>query len=453
MRIAELEVRAGERLIIGPSKTLALEPLVMALFIELTQHAGTIVSRRHLFAKLWGSLAVGDDSLNRLAAVLRRRLSEVGAHSFKIETVSSVGYILRLVTAETVGINDGQVQQALDEAVASWRLGLPKPDHLRIALLRRAVETGIEEPRVHGMLALQHRHAAEYCQFEQVAHHVHECERAAHQALSLDPQQLEALTALTSLRPLYGSWTAVHARLRKLCFDAKDHPVPAHDLAVLEMATGQVQAATLRRERLSARDPLAAIFAYKAVYQYWSLGDETAMDHAADQAMQLWPDHPAVWTARFWTFVYTTRLAAAANMTRQPPPGLAPTLVSVLADSAQSLRLGHKAKVAASARKLAGEGPPQAIAALFLLGALGAADECFEVTQRYYLHRQDHPVPLLSGREHPRLNEQNRRVTQILFTPACASMRADPRFADLTREIGLERFWREAEIAPDYQSR
>jgi hypothetical protein len=40
---------------------------------------------------------------------------------------------------------------------------------------------------------------------------------------------------------------------------------------------------------------------------------------------------------------------------------------------------------------------------------------------------------------------------QWLFTPACAAMRADPRFLQLCEGIGLVDYWRSRGVRPDYQ--
>jgi DNA-binding winged helix-turn-helix (wHTH) protein len=450
IRIAEVEVRPPERLIAGPSNTRALEPLVMALLVELAQHAGRLVSRKQLFQKLWGGAPVGDDSLNRIVRLLRRSLVEAGATSLTIETVPAAGYVLRLRRPHDCDNGHKQIDEAIAEAVDSWRLGLPSPDHLRIALLTRASELAPANARVHGLLALQQRHATEYGDSADSPFHLQQCERHGRLALSMDPQQPEALTALVSVAPLYGAWHDSFARLTDICSTSVDHPVPNHDLAVLEMATGQVAAATERRERLSAADPFAAVFAYKAVYQYWSLGRRTAMDHAADRAVQMWPHHPAVWAARFWTFLYSDRAAAAEAMTRQPPIGL-PQRWSSFSGTWRSTSqvpargAGDPCQAGGGSWTLAGDHRAVHI------GASGSVDDSFEVAARYYLQADAQPVPMLPKAGHPRLNEQNRRLTQVLFTPAAARMRKDNRFAELTRQIGLEDFWSRSEIAPDYR--
>jgi DNA-binding winged helix-turn-helix (wHTH) protein len=453
MMVAELAVFPADRVIRGPAGSAPLEPLVMALFLCLAGRTGTLVSRRELFSRLWGAVSVGDDNLNRLVAALRRALISVGASSVRVETVPASGYILRLAALPTGADAGEQAAQALAEGFDSWRLGLPEPDYLRIALLSQAGEIAPDNARIFGLLALLHRHGAEYAPPEEAAGHVRSCELAARRALQIEPGQVEAASALASIAPLYGAWSERSRHLAELCAASGRNLVPEDDLAVLEMATGQIRASKRRRDRLIKMDPLAAIFSYKSVYQHWSVGDATGMDHIADRAMQLWPFHPAIWTARFWTLAFTNRLAAAqALIGRRSPRGIPVQMLAFL-ERMLAAAAGSNAcsadECTAAAVRLAGQGPAQAVAALFTLGLLGRPKDAFEVAERYYLQQGAQPVPLQPGADHPMLNEQHRRLTQILFTPACAEMRENPRFLDLCRSVGLTSFWEQTGTTPD----
>jgi hypothetical protein len=454
MLIAELTVRPVERMFSGPKGSASLEPLVMALFLNLAARAGSLVTRRELFQCLWGSLSVGDDNLNRLVAALRRVLNQIGVTSVGIHTVPSTGYVLLLQGPASPAAADRDVEQALGEARDSWRMSLPQPDHLRIALLTRAAEVRPGDPRLFGALALLHRHAAEYAPPRDASEHVSLCENAARRALELDADQVEARTALISVTPLYGRWLEASRQLGRLCTQFPGHPVCENDLAVVEMATGQIAAAMRRRDAMIVADPLAAMSGYKAVYQHWSSGDLVGMDHMADRAMQLWPFHPAVWAARFWTLAFTSRLAAAKAMLAPPLPSAIPSPLSAflrqtIAAAGDGDEQARQA-TAQDALTLAGQGPALAVAALLALGLLGSTDDAFAVARRYYLQDGEGPVPLGTPAGGPQLNEQHRRLTQVLFTPACAAMRDDPRFDELCRATGLTAFWDESGVRPDF---
>jgi hypothetical protein len=49
------------------------------------------------------------------------------------------------------------------------------------------------------------------------------------------------------------------------------------------------------------------------------------------------------------------------------------------------------------------------------------------------------------------IDEYSRRMTQWLFTPPVAIMRADPRFDKLCDEFGLSAYWHARGVRPDYQ--
>lgn len=75
-RIGPIHVRPAARAIESSKGSFVTEPLVMQLLVELSRKAGRVVTRREIFERCWGSAPVGDDSLNRIVAALRRILSQ-----------------------------------------------------------------------------------------------------------------------------------------------------------------------------------------------------------------------------------------------------------------------------------------------------------------------------------------------------------------------------------------
>ena len=75
----------------------------------------------------------------------------------------------------------------------------------------------------------------------------------------------------------------------------------------------------------------------------------------------------------------------------------------------------------------------------------------FEVADAYLLQRG----PLIASvgwrPGQLALNDQRRRLTNMLFIPPAAPMRADPRFEALVRDIGLTTYWARANVVPDYK--
>nr|WP_314445643.1 winged helix-turn-helix domain-containing protein [uncultured Sphingomonas sp.] len=433
--VGSLRVHPRERILEAGERKLTLEPLVMRLFTILAERAGQVVTRRDLFALCWSSSMVGDDSLNRLVAVLRKALNKLGTPA-RIETIPGTGYALRIAAAAQAQdtYDFGTVQAAQD----SWRLGLPQPDFLCIEQLVAACRAGQANPSVWGWSALLYRHAAEYGSPHDIARFTRECESAGRRALQLDALQPEAMTALATLIPLFGEWALTRERLLAVIDKYPDHPVANQDLATLEMATGRIREGKRIRDRLLERDPLAAVTCYKSVYQHWSVGDRIGMDRMAERAMHLWPTHPAVWLVRLWTYAYTGRAAAALAMTLDaksgpdvPPPML--TFLRTILSAAANADGCSAQKISSASSTFAASGPAAALASLFALGLIGDCDTQFAILHAYYLHEGPNPVPSRHTTSELSLNEQHRRLTQILFTPVLESGRDDPRISKIVR--------------------
>ncbi len=71
-----------------------LEPRVMQVLVVLAAAGGDIVSRDELIRQCWDGRIVGEDSISRVIARLRRLADERGDGSFRIETIAKVGYRL-----------------------------------------------------------------------------------------------------------------------------------------------------------------------------------------------------------------------------------------------------------------------------------------------------------------------------------------------------------------------
>jgi TolB-like protein/DNA-binding winged helix-turn-helix (wHTH) protein/Tfp pilus assembly protein PilF len=96
-RIGELRVDPQGGEISGPGGQAALDPKVMGVLVMLAEHAGHVVAREDLLARLWPDVVVTDDALSRCIYELRRQLGTVGAsEEFRalIETLPKRGYRL-----------------------------------------------------------------------------------------------------------------------------------------------------------------------------------------------------------------------------------------------------------------------------------------------------------------------------------------------------------------------
>src|SRR3954452_24708488 len=116
--VGPLHVSPSRRLIEGPVGSTHVQPIVMKVFLLLLDARGSVVTRDELFGNAWGGVFVGDDSLNRAIARVRKIASETAPGLFEIETIPRTGYRLT-----------GEIVRSLDhaprETVGIWsRRGL-----------------------------------------------------------------------------------------------------------------------------------------------------------------------------------------------------------------------------------------------------------------------------------------------------------------------------------------
>jgi DNA-binding winged helix-turn-helix (wHTH) protein len=80
-------------------RTARLEPLVASVLTELVTHAGDLVSREHLLARVWEGRFVVDESVTRCVTQIRRALGDTPPFRV-LETLPKRGYRLNLPVEE-----------------------------------------------------------------------------------------------------------------------------------------------------------------------------------------------------------------------------------------------------------------------------------------------------------------------------------------------------------------
>lgn len=415
MSVGQARMVPATRSIQGERGSVRLEPLMLDVLLLLVEHSGMLVTRRHLRDRCWGGAPVGDDSVNRAVAGARRALTAT-TDSARIETVPGAGYTLRLMPDPPSATTAPLTGTAVEIGWRSWRMGFPAPDLAAIEALRRHVSEQAGDAEAWSMLALVARNAAEYTEPQDCMTYVEECQAAAARALSLCPGSSVANAVLIALPPLFGDWIARRRRLLPALTQAPHDRVLRHELAFLEMATGRPSVAAALIEALIAEDPLAAIYQYKRIYHLWTLGQLTAMDQVADRAMQLWPQHPAIWLARFWSLAFTGRSDRALNLTednavRPPLPENAVDLLRLTAEAVCDGSQATRRLAVEGNRRSAENGPAQCLAAIIQLAGLGEIDDAFAVCGAYLLNVGPLIVPGHRTPGDPAVTDQYRRLT------------------------------------------
>ena len=100
-----------------------LEPRVMQVLVALASAQGAVVSRDELIRRCWGGRIVGEDSISRTIARLRKLADDHPEAGFRIETITKVGY--RLV-GTAVPDAPGLAMPPADDADVAVHLPVPK---------------------------------------------------------------------------------------------------------------------------------------------------------------------------------------------------------------------------------------------------------------------------------------------------------------------------------------
>lgn len=500
-RLGLVEVRPATRTISRGDSHEKVEPRVMQVLVALAEAYGEVLTREALFYRCWGGVYVGDDSLNRAIAGVRRVAAGIAADSFEVETIPRTGY--RLIaeerpvavddlgevwndmadTSPAVGISRrwllaggaaaamaggvflyGRGAGASDPAVplmaqsrTQMRSGTEDGKASAVRLSRQAVRVSPGNAEAWGLLALTMARSDEHA-MGRATIAMTEIESAADRALQIDPGNADARAALAIAIPYFGDWLAAERRFDAVLAEHPDHVFTRDSRQFMLGAVGRMKESGVARIALPESANLDATLAFKRIYALWFLGRIAEADRAADQVLEIWPREPGAWFARLWVLAGTGRLdrARAHVADRAARPELPPPVFAGIDAALEAAQSGQPGAIAGvSQRLLAGvrENVAAVVNAMMLLNVMGALDQAFDLAQAYYLERG----PLIAALDwrpgQPVVPDQRRRKTNMIFTPLAAPMQQDPRFMPLMEEIGLADYWARRGIAPDFLRR
>jgi DNA-binding winged helix-turn-helix (wHTH) protein/tetratricopeptide (TPR) repeat protein len=491
-------VSPSSRTVAGPGGTADVEPRVMQVLVVLAESAGQVVTRETLFQRCWGGVYVGDDSLNRAVGAVRKLASDIAGGSFEIETIPRTGYRL---TGATGVVVDGETQAAEGQGAPASRwtrrsalsgaavavalagaggwLALRRKPNPRfdavmargdeafrdgtafdnasigvsdspamIRLYREAVRLEPDNARAWGLLAyFQSTHADEVSS-EESPRAVAEAQSAIRRALELDSKEPNARVAMFLLQ---GPMSDLATRDRELRDILATDPtnIPAMlELMPLLQATGLTRESWLWNERILKASPFMRQCLVVRAMKLWIMGRIRESDEVLTRVLGLWPDYWFANYARFNILALTGRPRAAREIldgTRGLPAGKTRSLVL---DALESRTPSAIAAARTACVEAARNAPLLANDAVMYLCGMGQAETAFELTEGFLLWRGKMISTDAANRK--AVDEYSRRMTQWLFTPPVAIMRADPRFPKLCDDFGLTAYWRARGVKPDY---
>lgn len=478
----------SSRTIVGPGGATVIEPRVMQVLVALTEARGEVVTRETLFKRCWGSVFVGDDSLNRAVAAIRKLAAEIADGSFEIETVPRTGYRLTPAAAEPVAERAGDsvappgalsrrgfagaalglaaiaggsmwwstrsrddsrfnalVDQAYDQMVKRTA------DANSATLLERAIAIAPDSAKAWGLLALLSSYLAVGAGPMDSPRLVDRSAEAARRALSLDPKQPDALLAMFELEGSTLDWTARDRNLRRIVAIDPRHVFALAELADLTAATGLTRESWSWNERCIALRPLSSDFLGKRALKLWVFGRAAESDKVSDQLRALYPGDSWTWFVRVQIYAFTGRAGAALAML--DGAGAIPAMAALLRAALPALDNPSPGKIARardSCIRAARASGMAANEAMLILSALHQLDLAFDIAAGTLLARGPLAPPEQARTASGGTNAFWRINTQWMWAPPVASMRADPRFPPLCDSVGLTQYWNNRGVKPDY---
>lgn len=499
LQLGPILVSPSRRLVQGPAGEANVEPLIMQVLLLLIDARGRVVTRNELFDQCWGGVYVGDDSLNRAIAKVRRVAEAVAPGLVEIETIPRTGYRLtgdildagspadgegrwpaelqglsrRTLVAGGAAIvaagslagwfawrarQDVRFDQLVQEADQVLRLEYATGKWAAIPLLEQAIAIDPDDPAALGLLAYAHA-VRSTNDGPQRSEDIRAAENAINAALAADRNHPNTRLAVLVFYAGTFDWAATEAELRSILRTAPRNRIALSRLASLYQQAGLLRLSWNVLNALIALDPLSPIARFRRALQLWVFGRTDESYRLIERLIRIWPDHPLVWNARFLIFAFTGRAHAALDMIEDAASRPAtitagrmaqwrPTLLALERPGPSTIAAAREANLAA-----ARQSPGQAAYAVMALGGIGEIDAAFEVAEGFLLSRGRIVTRRPTDRRNMLVNSPGWRATQWLWTPPLAAFRADPRFIGLCEGIGLTEYWRKRGTRPDYQIR
>ena len=486
--LGPVEVRPATRELACDGKTAILEPRVMQVLVALHNAKGAVVSKDDLVTCCWGGRIVGDDAINRVIGRLRHDAAVCAANSFRIETITRVGYRLvgqgdlsarspldrrRLViggTAAAVAAAAGTIgwrtfrrptinkeaDALVEEARVAMRQSLPDQLSNAIAKLRRASDLDPSNAEIWGMLAIAYQQQNGVVPTSQRPFVEERATDARRRALAIDPDNGDALAAGVMAIPQFGNWLAVEQAARDALHRQPRNANVNLMMGTLLLQVGRPRAALAYLDRVYRAEPLAVGIYVWRTFALWSAGRLDEADNTIDRAFNLWPRHFGIWFSRIYLLAYTGRALEALAIvldTATRPIGIPDwnfdfTTLEVRAVASGSLVDVDRAM--ANALEVAKRGTGFAENVTLFAGAVGRIDDAYGVLDGYYFDRGFSIGDRRWSNEQGMYAERRARQTYFLFDPPLAGLRRDPRFATLIRRIGLTDYWNKSGTRPEY---
>jgi tetratricopeptide (TPR) repeat protein len=464
----------------------------MQVLVVLAESLDSVVTRHTLFERCWGASDVGDDSLNRAVASIRKLGADIAESSFAVETIPRTGYRLinEALEERDSRRNRGTIEkrESFDRrgliigggasltalgGIAWWRSQVSTPDEFgalmrrgeealakseedlsTVATFEKAVELRPDNARAWGLLAITAVDVIDSSGTGKSGTGGERAREAASRALAIDPNESNALTALALLQEWIDGWAAFDRRLRDILKIDPANPRAMTALVALLQAAGLTRESYSWNQRQFALHPSSPVPIWRRAFKLWIMGRNAEAYRVIERAWEIWPRDSGVWNARFIIFAFNDRTKAALDMLEADPDMLGPAKsMEVWRASLEALQTRTPAAIERATDEClmaARTAPGLAAHGAMVLGALGQVDAAYQIANGFLLSRGQVLVQRPTSSRSGMIASRGWKWTQWLFTPPAASLRADKRFKPLCYALGLTAYWSERKVRPDY---
>jgi tetratricopeptide (TPR) repeat protein len=455
----------------------------MQLLVALQRAGDGLVSKVDLADLCWDGRIVGDDAIHRVVSRLRNVAEKHAGNEFHVETVKKVGYRLVIpgkngaepifpdrlragrrelligggatVFAVAAGASwmiigrnrtPRSARQLIDSARKSLREGDLSDADNAIGMLREATKIAPNSAEAWGLLAFALMAAAINASARDRPDLRVRATGAALRAFAVEPYQADALAAQVRMVPMYRNWDAYERTCRAALRHHPDHPELLVELGRMLAEVGRLNESLALYEKAESSMPLSADLLVNRGLLLWSLGRLDEADTAVEKGFGLLPRNYDVWNARAFYLMYTGRPRQAAQMfgDKESRPAFAEQGEEYRLDlmQANAVASGDRARIRDAVDalvKFAESGRGFVLAGALFAAYVGEIDQAFRLLDALYLDRGLHLPSAYFARANTASGGERR--TLHLFARPMASIRRDPDFAVLTREIGLDDYW------------
>ena len=498
-RLGDLKVLPATRSVSANGHDEIIEPRVMQVLVALAKAKGAVVSRDDLIVQCWEGRIVGDDAINRVLSRLRRLAEGIGGQRFAVETVTRVGYRLRLTDGGKIGLGSGEsgakgvsrrvmvggtvaafaalgaamfvgrylepkvvaastpeIEALMRQAQLSLRQGTREGQNQAIALYRQVVALEPQYADGWGALGIAYGISSHYRASGESASLSALAETAGQRAVSLQRNNALAQVALAISLPTLGNWWKVEQSLRQSIVEHPRNEALLLALATTLSAVGRnVDALPLYDKIAEIAQPSPSIY-FTHIQSLWRAGRMEETDALIARASALYPTHFAIWFSRFYIAMFSGRIDAAIAMGRDQsgrPTGIPSNEFDDILAMAEALRSGKTRAINAvmeTQRSRARAAAGWAENAIQFASALGRVDEAIEFLNAYYFGEPFEVPEVRFTVEQGTYTPKADRMTRFIFNPPLKTVRADPRFDPIVARLGLHRYWEQSNSSPDY---